>query len=124
MVVDHSLFRIIPSLDNLGLPKTVFSLPAEKEERIKILLCALSVAQGMEEISQQIDFFIYFSIQHLKLKIASTTYSIILQIQKSKNNKKIKKNPTKTTKQNKITTPPHQENKQTNKLFLNVLLII
>lgn len=89
MVVDHSLFRIIPSLDNLGLSKTVFSLPAEKEERIKILLCALSVAQGMEEISQQIDFFIYFSFQHLKLKIASTTYSIILQIQKSKNNQKI-----------------------------------
>lgn len=65
MIVGLSLLEVC---HHLGLPKTVF-LPAEKEERIKILICALSVAQGMGGISHQADLCIYFLIKHLKLKI-------------------------------------------------------
>lgn len=75
----------------------------------------------MEGILQQIDLCIYFLIKHLKWKISSTTYAIILKIPKSKRattkkpskQQNIKKNAKQTnkkiTKKSKTKTPAFKD---------------
>lgn len=111
-VVDHTLLEI---WHNFKLFKTIFSLPVEKEERIKILVCALCVAQ---RILQQIDLCISsLSIWDLKFPLLT----IPLQIQKSKTTKlpknKTKQNPTKTlTKTNQPKNPTSKKKSKIKKI--------
>lgn len=83
-------------------PKLSSPFQRKKKRESKILECILCATQGIEGISQQVGFCTYFLINHLQLKIFSTTCSIILQIQHNEKGKRFFLNNNRTGKRTQV----------------------